>query len=116
MLLENEVKAGEIYVSDKSRIILSDDEKPQLFQMVQEPVVTISHGMFGETSTDKRNAIWENVVTSELVDWGTHCFTTIERMKKQYANIDSITDKRRAEYVKEAYAVISAYEEKLEAE
>jgi hypothetical protein len=110
MLLDSEIRADEIYISDKNRIILSDDEKPQLFQMVQEPVVTVNRSMFGSDETIKQNALWENVVTGELVDWGTHCFTTIERMKKQYANIGSITDKRRVEYVKEAFVVIRAYE------
>ena len=112
MLLDCEIKAGEIYVSDFKGIILPDDRKPQLFQMVQQPEEIRNAGMFGiERST--RNALYENIVTGELTDWGTHCFTTLERIKKQYANIDSITDKSRVEYVKEAYKVISDYESKI---
>ena len=112
MLLDCEIKAGEIYVSDFKVVISSDDRKPQLFQMVQQPEEIRNAGMFGiERST--RNALYENIVTGELTDWGTHCFTTLERIKKQYANIDSITDKSRVEYVKEAYKVISDYESKI---
>lgn len=116
MLLDSEVRSGEIYVSDKEISIIMGEEKPQLFQLVQDPKVIKREGMFGECTTDTTNPIFENLKTGELVNWGTHCFTTIERMKKQYANIDSITDKRRAEYVSAAYDAITAYEDASKSE
>jgi hypothetical protein len=116
MLLKNEIQLGEIYVTDYGRIISFDKEdKPQLFQMVQEPrTVRESRGLFDIKlpSENEINGIYENIVTGELIHYGTQCFSTLERIKKQFQNIDSITDEDRRAYVKEAYTVIKAHEAK----
>jgi hypothetical protein len=108
MLLSNEIHAGEIYVEDKQ--FGFSKSKPQLFQMVEEGKEIKERGLFTETTTSKINPKWENIATGELVDWGTHCFTTIERIKRQYFNIDLIQDKDRAEYVRQAFELIQKYE------
>jgi hypothetical protein len=97
MLLDHEVKSGEIYVNDKDFVIF-DDEKISLWQLIKNPENT------------KTQPIWENVFTGELVNWGTHCFITIERIKRQYANIDRLTKNKRAEFVRDAMSVIEEYE------
>jgi hypothetical protein len=114
MLLDSEIRSGEIYVLDREFILDTDTKTPQLFQMVQEPQVIRSASLYGGLETSKANGIYENIATGELVNCGTRCFTTINRIKKQYANINSIFDKSRIEFVKEAFGVISAYEEGLD--
>ena len=95
MLLQNEIQAGEVYVYYPE--ILFMDEKPSLWQLVE----------FGTPNTSNK---WENIKSGELVDYGNHCFVTIERLKKMYDNIDSLHYSDRKETVKQAYELIVEYE------
>lgn len=121
MLLKSEVKAGEVYIEDKDKIfsILDRDKEfiPGLYQIVEEPHKYYSHSMnpFEKGHEEESNPTWENIVTGELVTWGAHCFSTIERIKKQYANIEHILDDDRIKYLKAAMRVINEYEGKVEA-
>ena len=108
MLLNNEVKAGEIYVYDPE--INFGDESPSLWQIVEMPKEVESIGMDMKYHMEMSNPTWENIYTGELVTWGSHCFTTIERMKKQFFNINMVSKNHRSEYVKKAFKLISDYE------
>lgn len=113
MLLESEIQVGEIYVTDFEMKLDPERNIPKLFQMVQVPTKRKEPSMFSfEEVENEINGIYENIVTGELVNYGTHCFSTIERLKKQYVNIDSIA-KDRVEFVRAAYFIIVAYENSL---
>lgn len=96
MLLNSEIQLGEIYVYDTEVNFLHEDELPQLYHMVQDA-----------------KPVFENIETGELVGYSTRCFTTIERIKKQYENIEKITNEYRKEFVKKAYQVILDYESSI---
>lgn len=110
MLLESEIICGEIYIEDKDFIF--DKKAPALWQLVQAPETKtrISSSCFGGKETYETNPVWENIYTCELVNWGTHCFTSIDRIKKQYFNINKVNDEKRREYLKEAFKLINEYE------
>ena len=110
MLLNSEVKAGEVYVYDPEINIGGDG--PSLWQIVEMPKEVESIGMDMKHHKQMSNPTWENIYTGELVSWGSHCFTTIERMKRQFFNINMIHKKSRSEYVKKAFKLISDYEER----
>lgn len=107
MLLKNEIKVGEVYVNDKDFILR--EEEPALWRLVKEPEEKTRSNLMGQMETYETQPIWENIETGELVDWGAHCFTTLERMERMYLNIDNLYDKSRADYITKATKMICAY-------
>ena len=115
MLLEREIVSGEIYVNDKDDLLLSKEEPVSLWQLVEAPVEKIRHGMLSPVpETYTTQPIWENIFTKELVRWGTHCFTTIDRIKEQYNNIDKLHNEKRVNFLKDAMEVIEEYEKSMD--
>jgi uncharacterized protein YheU (UPF0270 family) len=112
MLLNSEVKAGEIYVIDFDfNIGGNNNREPELFQMVQEPRTVQKQSLLSFGTTEETiNPLFENIITGELKDYGIHCFSTVERIKKQFQNIGNIQKSERVEYVQKAYKLISDYE------
>jgi hypothetical protein len=107
MLLKSEVKLGEVYVYDPE--FNFGDETPSLYQLVEEPYTTTGTNMNGDSEPMEVNGTYENLQTGELVSYGTHVFTTIERFKKMFFNLKHVKA-RKQEYVKQAMELIQKYE------
>jgi len=107
MLLHNEVRLGEIYVEDKD-FFVGEQLPVNLFQLIELPTTKCTYGLYGDKIDTLTNPIWENIATGELVNWGTHCFSTIDRIKTQYKNIDKVHDEKRKKYLQQAIKLINA--------
>ena len=82
MLLKTEVNKESICVEDRDSIFC-ENPRLGLWRLVQE-------------GSEDYQPIWENIITGELCNWGTHRFTTVERIERQFKNIEEIDAKRQA--------------------
>jgi hypothetical protein len=113
MLLRNELQAEEIYIEDRN-FTIEKDYIPSLYKLIEMPEKKTVPNLFSFGYYEQEiHPTWENIFTGELVKWDINNFTTFERIKKQYSNIELITEENRIEYLKRAIEIIEHYEGKF---
>lgn len=102
MLLENEAALGQIVVYDPEFNLIME-ELPSIYKLVEL------------AKSENYNHKYENLFTGQIVSYGFHVFSTLERIQREIQNIGYVHDEKRKEYLKECRVLIDRYLDKKSA-